>query len=294
MSGATILVTGASSGIGRATAVALARPGVRLVLVARDAARLAETAAETARLGAAATVVAADLTAAGGAAAVAERCVASAGVPDIVVHAAGANDFALFDEADPSRDERLFRVNVLAPLALTRALLPGMRRRGSGRIVFVGSIFGSIGFPCFAVYSSTKFALRGFAEALRRELAGTGVGVTYVAPRGTRTPMTASFAAAAAAAGMSLDDVADVARRIADAAVRGRAERFLGFPESLFVRVNALLPRLVDRALRTTRDRLVPFARAAAPSPEGALRCTSPLPPTSSSATPPHSRALPR
>lgn len=287
MSAATILVTGASSGIGRATAAALARPGVRFVLVARDPGRLSGAAREVAAAGASATVIAADLALPGAAEAVAEACLRAGAAPDLVVHAAGANDFSLFEDSDAGRDERIFRINVLAPMALTRALLPALRRRGSGRIVFVGSIFGSIAFPCFAVYSSTKFALRGFAEALRRELAGTGIGVTYVAPRGTRTPMTASFDAAADAAGMHLDDVSDVARRIADAAVRGRSERYLGFPESVFVRINALLPRLVDRALRSTRDALLPFAGSAAgaaadpgalgatvpvPTPEGALR----------------------
>jgi short-subunit dehydrogenase len=279
VSGSTLLVTGASSGIGRATALALAAPGARLVLVGRDRARLGRTAEALRGRGAEADQIPIDLASSGAARAVAAETLRSVGVPDVVVHAAGINDFALFEDAAPDVAERLMRVNVLAPMALTGELLPHMRRRGSGRLVFVGSVFGAIAFPGFAAYSASKFALRGFTEALRRELAGTGVGVSYVAPRGTRTPMTEDFAAAAAAAGMHLDDVDDVARIVADAAARGVDRRTIGVPESIFVRVNALFPSLVDLALRGVRDRLAPFARrepsapAAPPHlPVGALR----------------------
>ena len=275
----TVLVTGASSGIGRATALALAVPGARFVLVGRDRSRLESAAAVLRERGAVAHVLPSDLALPAAAPSVAAETIRVAGVPDVVVLAAGINDFAFFEDTGNEVAERLFRVNVLAPMALTKALLPHLRRRGSGRFVFVGSVFGSIAFPCFAAYSASKFALRGFTEALRRELAGSGVGVTYVAPRGTRTPMTDGFTEAATAAGMHLDEVDAVARRIADAATRGVPRRTLGLPEAIFTRVNALFPSLVDRALRGARDRLAPFARrasvGASPTPlfpAGALR----------------------
>ncbi|HXH07090.1 MAG TPA: SDR family NAD(P)-dependent oxidoreductase [Vicinamibacterales bacterium] len=112
-------------------------------------------------------------------------------------------------------------------------------------------MFGSIGFPYVAAYSATKFGLRGFSEALRRELADRGIGVTYIAPRTTRTdinsPAMYAFAERTATA---VDTPERVAHAIVDAIERDADERYLGGPEPFFARLKALLPRLVDRALR--------------------------------------------
>jgi len=135
-------------------------------------------------------------------------------------------------------------------MQLVRALLPGMLARGHGRIVNVGSMFGSIGFPLFAAYSASKFALRGFSQALRRELAGSGVGVTYVSPRAVKTALNPPVVHEMAARGMMhMDEPLPVARAIVRAIERERSEAYLGFPESLFARVNGCAPILVDRAL---------------------------------------------
>jgi len=111
--------------------------------------------------------------------------------------------------------------------------------------------FGSIAFAWFASYSASKFALRGFSEALRRELEGSGVGVTYVAPRAVKTALNSpAVYRMAEKVRMNMDDPARVARRIVRAIGRDKKDVDLGFPEAWFVRVNALLPRLVDRTLR--------------------------------------------
>jgi short-subunit dehydrogenase len=142
-------------------------------------------------------------------------------------------------------------LNVLAPMQLTRAVLPELLEQGSGQIVNLGSVLGSIAFPCFASYSASKFALRGFSEALRRELDGSGIGVTYVAPRAVKTRLnSAAVYRMAEAVKMPMDDPEAVARQVVRALESNRKDVYLGFPESLFVRVNALLPRLVDGALR--------------------------------------------
>src|SRR6202030_2205215 len=99
---------------------------------------------------------------------------------DVLVNCAGIASFGLFDKQTPQSMETLWRINVLAPMQLTRALLPQMTARRHGRIVNIGSVFGSIGFAYFTTYSASKFAIRGFSEALRRELEGSGIGVTYV------------------------------------------------------------------------------------------------------------------
>lgn len=118
-------------------------------------------------------------------------------------------------------------------------------------VVNVGSIYGSIGYPGYATYSASKFALRGFSEALRRELADTTVDVLYAAPRATRTSMNTSAATALnQALKVGMDDPVDVARAVLDAVQQQRNELYLGWPEKLFVRLNGMLPGVVDRALR--------------------------------------------
>jgi short-subunit dehydrogenase len=159
--------------------------------------------------------------------------------------------------------QAMLKVNVEAPLQLTREVLPGMIEQRRGRVVTVGSMFGSIGFPCFAAYSATKFALRGFSEALRRELAGTGVGVTYVSPRAVRTALNPPVVHSMAEQGlMRMDEPQWVAGMIVRALERDADDVYLGFPESFFARLNGLLPRIVDRALIKQLPSLLRFASA--------------------------------
>ena len=151
---------------------------------------------------------------------------------------------------------------MLAPIHLIQALLPHLRARPLAHVVNVGSIFGSIGFPCFASYSASKYALRGYSEALRRELADSRVRVHYVAPRYTRTGFNQEpVARMAEALGMRQDSPEDVAAQTLAAIARDAADTFLGWPEKLFVRINALLPRLVDKALSRQARQMRPFLR---------------------------------
>jgi short-subunit dehydrogenase len=114
----------------------------------------------------------------------------------------------------------------------------------------LGSVFGTIGYPGHAVYSATKFALRGFSEALRRELDGTNLRVHYLAPRSTRTKFNSSAVEALNEQfGIAMDSPERVAASLLDMLERNRAEAVIGWPEKLFARLNAMLPRLVDRAL---------------------------------------------
>jgi len=169
---------------------------------------------------------------------------------DILVNAAGIMSFSEFHDEDPAMLERAFRINILAPMQLARLCLPDMLERKQGHIVNIGSIFGSIGFACFASYSSTKFALRGFSEALRRELKGSGVKVTYVAPRAVKTPLNSpAVYRMAKKVKMNMDEPEVVARKIVQSVEKDKKDVYLGFPESLFVRINGIIPRMVDKAL---------------------------------------------
>jgi len=168
------LVTGASSGIGRALAVRLAADGARLVLAGRDPDRLQEVAERT---GGKAVVV--DL-----AAGVAPLLDALPGPPALVVHNAGVGAAGPLEELAPERVDELIDVNLRAPIQLTRALLPGLRAE-RGALVFVASI-AAVGVAGEAVYSATKAGLRGFADAVRIE--APEVGVTTVLPGAVDTP----------------------------------------------------------------------------------------------------------
>jgi len=170
---ATALVTGASGGIGAVTARLLRERGANLVLHGRDAARLGALADE---LGA--RTVTADLAEDGAARHLADQV----GPVDIVVHNAGIGLRKPFAETDPDTVDRLLRVNLTAPLQLTRALLPPMLEAGRGHIAFVASIAGRTGVAQESVYAATKAGLLGFADSLHLELAGTGVTVSTISP----------------------------------------------------------------------------------------------------------------
>lgn len=169
---------------------------------------------------------------------------------DVLINLAGVQYFGPVEAEKADSLARTFGINLIAPIRLTQAVLPRMRARRKGRIVNIGSIFGSINFAHFATYSSSKAGLRGFSQALRRELVGSGVEVTYVAPRAVKTGFnSAKVLEYAAITKMAMDDPALIAARIIDAVAGKKNEVYLGFPESFFVRLNAILPGVVDKAL---------------------------------------------
>jgi short-subunit dehydrogenase len=245
------VLTGATGGIGRAMALRLAPLCESLILAGRDAAALAAVARDVEAAGGRAQLIAADLTMASGRDAVLRAATETPGGIDLLVNNAGAGDFAWLADQDDAALERIVRVNVLAPMQLTRRLLPLLAAQRAAHIVNVGSIFGYLGYPGHAAYSASKFALRGFSEALRRELADGPVRVIYFAPRATQTAMNG---AAMRALNMELGIAMDTPESVATALVRlldnPVAERPLGMPERLFALVNQVAPRFVDLALR--------------------------------------------
>jgi short-subunit dehydrogenase len=167
------LVTGASSGIGRASAELLARQGAWVIALGRDRQALDRVAAATGG-----RAIQADLSKPDDV----DRAAAEAGPVDVLVNNAGEGWFGSFADMDPNRAEELIRTNLLGPVRLTRALLPGMLERGRGAIVNVASIAGHVGVRHEAVYAATKAGLIAFSESLRQELTGTPVRVSVVSP----------------------------------------------------------------------------------------------------------------
>lgn len=257
----TVLITGASGGIGGAIARQLVTRGASLILVNRQREKLETLAGELRAAGGEVLTLVGDLSVAGQAASLVQSAIEQAGSVDVLINCAGVQNFGFFAQESAADTATLFNVNTLAPIAMVNAVLPHMLQRRKGQIVNVGSIFGSIGFPCFASYSASKFALRGFSEALRRELVGSGVGVTYVAPRFTRTGFNRSVVARMAdVLKMSQDEPESVAASVIASIERDEHDRYLGWPEKLFVRINSLLPRLVDSSLMKQVDLMRPFA----------------------------------
>ena len=261
ISSSTILITGASGGIGGAIARQLAQRGASLILVNRDSDKLAAFASELRALGSKVVPLAGDIAEPGMPARLIQQALEQAGTIDILINCAGVQNFGFFAEESAADTAALFNVNTIAPIALVNAVLPHMLEKRKGQIVNLGSIFGSIGFPCFASYSASKFALRGFSEALRRELAGSGVGVSYVAPRFTKTAFNRSVVTRMAnALKMNQDEPDSVAASVIATIERDDRERYLGWPEKLFVRINSILPRLVDPSLIRQVELMRPFA----------------------------------
>jgi short-subunit dehydrogenase len=169
---------------------------------------------------------------------------------DLLINLAGAQHFGPAEGETPQQLVRNLNINLLAPMRLSQAVMPGMKAQGHGQLAFIGSIFGSINFAHFASYSSAKAGLRAYSQALRRELVGTGVAVTFVAPRAVRTAFNSEKVLQfAALTKMVMDDPDKVAAKIVYAVAARRNDVYLGFPEALFVRLNAIAPRLIDRAL---------------------------------------------
>ncbi len=259
--GQHILITGAAGGIGRELVQKLAELGGVLILVDRDISKLQGIYEEVISNRCQVHIVPCDLLAPNAAQFLVTMAIEFTGHVDMVINCAGLAGFGLFEKQTVEQMEMLWRINLLVPMQLAKALIPQMVARGKGRIINIGSVFGSIGFAYFTNYSASKFGLRGFSEALRRELEGTGVSVTYIAPRYTKTALNeGAVSLMADAVGMNSDEPELVATHIVKAITANATDYYIGWPESLFVRINSIFPRLVDLALRKQNRKTHEFA----------------------------------
>jgi short-subunit dehydrogenase len=238
------LITGASRGIGAATAQELALRGYRLVLAARSADELEDLAGELAAAGAPALPIPTDLRNIDEIRRLGRLALHQFGRVDALVHNAGIGGAGPIARMVDDAALATITTNLLAPIELTRALLPQMLERRKGAIVFVASVAGHVGLPGSSVYSASKFGLRGFALALRREVKHRGVGVTIVSPGFIRTDMTRWMG------NFPRPGPAIVARAIANAIDRPRREIFVPGYYRPLVWIANLLPGLVDLATR--------------------------------------------
>jgi short-subunit dehydrogenase len=177
-----VVVTGASSGIGEATALRFARAGARPVLAARRSDRIEATAQAIRARGGEALAVACDVTESADVAGLLERTLETFGRCDVLVNNAGIPGGGRFVDVSPEHLERVVRVNLLGVLLITKAFLPAMLERGSGHVVNVASLAGRYAAPGLTVYGATKHAVVAFSESLGYEVEPRGVLVTAVNP----------------------------------------------------------------------------------------------------------------
>ncbi len=228
--GKTAWITGASSGIGEALAKAFVKNGGNAVLSGRNVDELERVTGETAAADRC-LILPFDTMDFGGLAAMVDAAIAFRGGVDVLVNNAGISQRSLAVDTDFSVYERIVGVDLLAPIALTQALLPHLLARGSGQLVMISSVAGKAGVPLRTAYCAAKHGVVGYADALRSEVAGQGVNVLVVAPGSVRTNVSRNALNAdgskRGASDAAIDngiDPDEVARLIWDAVARGTRE----------------------------------------------------------------------
>jgi NAD(P)-dependent dehydrogenase (short-subunit alcohol dehydrogenase family) len=248
------VVTGASSGIGRATAVHLSREGWDVVLAARGTGALDQAAAECAAVatgGARSLVVATDVGDAEAVLGLMSRAEEEFGGVDLVVNVAGLMSYGRVEETPAEIVENIMRTNVLGSFHVASAALPALRRRGGGVLVLVGSLLGQITMPLAGPYVSSKWAVRGLARVLREETRSErNLSVVHIAPGAVDTPIYRQAASYGGSGGRPPPPVVSpqaVARAIVRAADRPRREIGVGPANGLLRLAFGVVPGLYDR-----------------------------------------------
>lgn len=258
-SNARIVLTGATGGIGGPAAAAFLRAGASVMLVGRNAASLVaqmqklleQTGVAPVRL----KCQFADLSNPASINTLAEA--AAAWHCNVLIHGAGVPSFGRLESLTAQDMLSVLQTNLLAPMLLTQALLPHFRHLPKTQVICVGSALGRIGLPGYSAYSASKFGLRGFAEAMRRELLGSGVQMQYFGPRSTQTDFnSAEVLAYNQATGTAADSPELVAQALLALLEDEAAERFLGLPEKLAVRINGLAPTWLDGSFKKHSSKL--------------------------------------
>lgn len=256
ISGKSILLTGASRGIGREIALAFAKQGCKLALAGRNEQALEETRAGVEQAGGQAIVVAGDVTDADWRQSVVDKTVEAHGGLDILVNNAGVVSAGALGDVSEDDINLQLQINLVAPILLTRAALPALRKSGEGAIVNTSSIFGLVGMPFYATYGATKAGIAHFGEAMRRELAEDGIHVMAVFPGATDTPMMES-AGLRDKAGFEYDTPQGVAKALVEGLEAGELAVVRADDNSqAMIDANRDAPRDLDDQIREMKPKL--------------------------------------
>jgi len=274
LSGKVVVITGASSGLGRAAAVELASRGARVVIAARSAAGLSETSAACRAAGGEATSVVVDVTNAADVGRLVSRARELTGGIDVWVNNAGVTAFGTLEEIPIEAHRRVLETNLWGAVYCVRAVLPVFRRQSHGVIVNVGSILSKVGQPFVPSYVISKFALRGLSEALRAELADQpGIHVCTLLPYAVDTPhfqVGANLTGKKAYAMPPAQPPERVARQLVALAERPRRELHVPRVVALGFVLHAVFPRLIENVIHVALKRWH-FGGRQAVDPQGNL-----------------------
>jgi NADP-dependent 3-hydroxy acid dehydrogenase YdfG len=260
-----VAITGASAGIGRATALRLARDGAAVVVSARRGDRLNALAAEITASGGRASPIVADVTREGDMHALVDRAIEDFGRLDVMICNAGFGVTGSADDVEPRHVRKLLDVNFLGTYHAARAALRVFRAERRGHLIVVSSIVGRRGVPFMGAYSATKFAQVGLAECLRSELHGSGIHLTVVFPISTETEffeVMARESGFASRADGPRQKAEDVAHAIARAVARPLPEVYPYRKARGLVLLNAVAPGLCDRFVKKFGRKPVTVASA--------------------------------
>jgi NAD(P)-dependent dehydrogenase (short-subunit alcohol dehydrogenase family) len=271
----TLVITGASSGIGRALAIAGARHGANLALCDVDVPGLAATKADVERLGVRVFAAHVNVSDASAMRAFAADVVSHLGGADVVVNNAGVSLSELVGAMKIEDFEWLFSINFWGVVHGCEAFLPQLRQRPSAQIVNISSVFGLIGIPGQSAYCASKFAVRGYSESLRAELMGSKIGVTVVHPGGVKTNIVRNGRHYSDATGVRVDPAVlarefenlvqvtpERAAAVILKAIRGRQRRVLiGVEAYFFDALQRLLPASAGQILGRLMTQLLKFSR---------------------------------
>ncbi len=247
LEGKKILITGAGSGIGQALAVELAAKGNEIVLAGRSLKKLHQTRDFIQTNNAFCCSV--DIQSPAERSKLVETVEKELNGIDVIFNNAGIVTVGGLEEMSDEHIHQMVTTNLVAPIQLCKAFLPLLRQSSSPAIVNTGSMFGDIAYPLFAVYSATKFGLRGLSDALRRELAHEGIKVIYAAPRATKTTASSAFDNLIEPFDMALDHPEQVARHIIKSVERGATTIYPPTKERFFLYIQRLFPKLIDQTV---------------------------------------------
>ena len=244
----TVVITGAYGGLGLALAHELSTKGAKLLLLGRNASKLK---ALKASLAGPVTTLVGDVSD--------QQCVekllslltAHQSEQHMLINNAAISHAGFLVNQSNADIIQSMQVNLLAPILLSKQLLPWLKQAKQGYVINIGSSFGGIGYPGFSSYCASKFGLRGFTQAFNRELSDSAVSASYLAPRAMSTSINSSAVNSMnEQLGHAVDEPVKIAAALIKSIEKNKSEQFFGWPEKLFVKVNALFPRMVSKAIK--------------------------------------------
>lgn len=243
----SIVMTGAYGGLGTVLSEELNRLGAQLIITGRDTDKLRQLKDQ---LSEQTIAVSGDITSLKFRNDLIEILASIQSQEHLLINNAGISNANFLQQQNETSIKQMLDINLLSPILLSQALLPWLQKAKKAKIINIGSTFGAIGYPGFSTYCASKFGLRGFSQALSRELKDTTIDVQYLAPRAMKTAINSDKVNQLnEKLKNKVDSVQAIVPQIIAAIEKNTSEKHFGFPEKLFTKINGLFPKLVSRSI---------------------------------------------